>query len=340
MSHTYHFDVAKLRLLRTLIVVVVISTASLISAAPIAFTPGEILVMDSNASQGNGLLFSLDRSTGRATAIGNGFGYEPWSMVLQSPTSLLTADATGQTIDRLNLNTGIWNSIFTPPYLAKYPTAAMVADSANSVLLASGFGKVHRVNTITGQETLFADYSSLGTQDPWGMTRLPNGSLAVADLANGRIVLIKPDGTSSLVSSGGVLTSVFGIAALNSDYVVVGEESAFGQSGIVKVSLKDGSQTYLTSPSAFHIINGLTLESNGNLLVAEGETTVSGAIYDVNPINGKVTVISRDKQFANPTSILIVPDPAIASVPLPLGIWSVLITAAAMACFTIRRRLA
>src|SRR5581483_3503433 len=65
---------------------------SALAAIP-PFAPGDLLLMDSDASAGNGQLFKINRTTGTATPLGSGFGDEPWSLVLQDSGTLLVADA-------------------------------------------------------------------------------------------------------------------------------------------------------------------------------------------------------------------------------------------------------
>ena len=184
--------------------------------------------MDKDASQGNGQLFEINRSTGVATPIGKGFGYEPWSMVLRTPSDLLAADVSGQTVYRLDLAMCNWSGIITPPYQLRYPCGAMVPENGHSVLVASGFGKVYRVDTVTGQQTIYSDYSSLGTNDPWGMTRLADNSLIVSDLAAHKIVRIYPSGAASVVSSGGLLHALKGVVGVPDGNLAVANEDSYG----------------------------------------------------------------------------------------------------------------
>jgi len=94
------------------------------TAALPPITQGELLVLDSNAAAGNGQLFQVNPTTGVATAIGNGFGLEPFSLVVQSPTSILAVSPSGGDVYRLNFSTGNWSSILTPPYHLLYPSGA------------------------------------------------------------------------------------------------------------------------------------------------------------------------------------------------------------------------
>src|SRR5437762_120425 len=273
-----------------------------VQAALPPFTPGQLLLMDKDASQGNGQLFEINRSTGVATPIGNGFGYEPWSMVLRTPSDLLAADVSGQTVYRLDLATGNWSGIITPPYQLRYPCGAMVPDSDHSVLVASGLGKVYRVDTVTGQQTLYSDYNSFNTNDPWGMTRLADNSLIVTDLAARKIVRIYSSGAVSLVSSGGLLHSLKGIIGLPDGNLAVANEDSYGVGSIIKVNPLDGSQSYLSPPGSFWDANALALDLDGNLLVADNATnTRGGRLYKLNLSNGAISIVSSDPHLASPS---------------------------------------
>ena len=280
-------------------------------AARGGFEPGQIFVMDSNASAGNGRMFQVDRATGAATPVGNGFGLEPWSLVVLSQSTAYAADATGETVFRLNPATGNWTPVLGSPNLLNYPSAAMVAETDHTLLVASGFGQVIRVDVNSGEQSLFADYGSLGAADPWGMTRLPDGSLIVSDAFNGKIIRIAPNGTPSLVSSGGLLHSAWGIVALPDGSVAVGDSQSFASHSIVRVNLADGSQSYLTPPGSFtRRINDLELDVDGNLLVAAAQNDTNGLLYKVNLSSGLISPFSVAPQFANPAGIVVIPEPA------------------------------
>jgi streptogramin lyase len=307
-------------------VLIPLALSRVVSAALPPFTQGEFLVLDSNASAGSGQLFQVNPVNGAATPIGNGFGSEPWNMVLQSPTSLLAVDATGSNVYRLDFSTGNWGQVLTTPYQLKYPCGGMVADTDHSVMVASGPGVVFRVDTNTGQQTPFANYGGLGAFSPWGMCRLPDGSLVTTDQGNGKVVRIYPDGTSALVSSGGLLHSTVGIVALPDGTVAVGNVGdVVGQGDIIRINLQDGSQSYLTPPNSFKAVNGMSLASDGNILVADSQTGVAGKVFEVRPSDGKITLFSQSPLFANPSFAMEVqlPEPGpIGTVAIVMGLAS------------------
>jgi sugar lactone lactonase YvrE len=273
--------------------------------AALGFLPGDILVMDSNASAGNGLLFRVNRETGEATRFGNGFGLEPWTLAAPTPSVIYAADVTGNTVSSLNVATGGWSTVSSEGLL-DYPSGAMVVESSNSVLVASGGGRVVRVNTNTGQQSVFADYSSLGA-DPWGMTRAADGNLYITDLFNGRIIRIAPNGTSSVASSGGLLRSTLGIAALPDGSLAVGDLNSMGQGSIVRVNPVTGAQSYITPPGSFPwYLNSLAVDIDGFLLVAASHPTGRGSLHRVRLGDGQVTPWSSDADLANPAGIAVV----------------------------------
>ncbi|HEX3357907.1 MAG TPA: hypothetical protein VHS31_13125 [Tepidisphaeraceae bacterium] len=317
--------------IRFLSVVVAIFTALVVHQRAFAdippFSQGELLVLDSDASQGKGLLFQVDPNTGVATSIGSGFGAEPRSLVLQSPTSLLAADATLTNIYKLSLSTGTWASILTPPFQLHFPSGAMLPDSDHSVLVASGGGNIYRVDTISGQAAL---YSGNSTLNPWGMARLPDGSLLVGDEGDGELRRVFPDGTFSIVSTGNLLHSIWAVEALPDGTVAVGNTTENGIGSIVRISLQDGSQSYLTPPGSFQQVNGMNIAPDGNLLVADGSGGLHHAgIYEVNLSSGQITTVSTDSKFGTPVAVMYVdlPEPSAPG-----------LSAIAMGLFLLRRR--
>jgi len=168
----------------------------------------------------------------------------------------------------------------------------MVADTDHSVLVASGGGNVYTVDTNTGQQTLFAYYGGLGAYSPWGMCRLPDGSLIATDQGNGKVVRIYPDGTSAVVSSGGLLHSTMGVVGLGDGTVAVGNVTdRIGNGEIVRINLQDGSQSYMTPPGSFNEVHGMSLEPDGNILVADSGGTGSGSVYRVRPSDGNYNAV-------------------------------------------------
>jgi sugar lactone lactonase YvrE len=303
---------------------------SALAASIPPFKPGDLLLMDSNASAGNGQLFKINRTTGAATPLGTGFGDEPWSLVLQDSGTLLVADASGEDIRRLDMSNGNWTPVSSGGLL-RYPSGAMVSNGPNSVLVASG-GNIVNVNTVTGAQTVFANYSQHGTDDAWGMTRAPDGSLLVTDLdVPGTIVRIEPNGVSSIFSSGGLLYSTTGIAVLPDGTVAVGNRAdVAGRDSIVRIDPLTGAQSYLTPPGSFMYVTGLTLDTDGNLLVSDGGSATRGRVAKVRVSDGQITTFSNDSKLASPAGLIIViPEPsAVALLFLPA--WS--------AAFARRRR--
>ena len=305
---------------------------SALAATVPPFAPGDLLLMDSNASAGNGQLFKINRTTGAATALGIGFGSEPWSLVLQDPGTLLVADVTGNDVRRLDMSNGNWTTVSSGGLL-RYPSGAMVSGGADSVLVAS-VGNIVNVNTVTGAQTVFASYGQHGTNDAWGMTRAPDGSLLVADLdVPGTIVRIEPNGASSVLSSGGLLYSTTGIAVLPDGTVAVGNRAEVaGRDSIVRIDPLTGAQSYLTPPGSFRYVTGLTLDTDGNLLVADGGLETRGRVAKVRVSDGQITTISNDPKLASPAGLLLVPQ-----VPEPSAV-ALLFLPACSAAFARRRQ--
>ena len=305
---------------------------SALAASIPPFAPGDLLLMDSNASAGNGQLFKINRTTGAATPLGTGFGDEPWSLVLQDSGTLLVADASGEDVRRLDMSNGTWTPVSSGGLL-RYPSGAMVSHSANSVLVASG-GNIVNVNTVTGAQTVFANYGQHGTNDAWGMTRAPDGSLLVTDLdVPGTIVRIEPSGASSVFSSGGLLYSTTGIAVLPDGTVAVGNRAdVAGRDSIVRIDPLTGAQSYLAPPGSFTYVTALTLDTDGNLLVSDGGSASRGRVAKVRVSDGQITTFSNDAKLASPAGLIIVP-----RVPEPSAV-ALLFLPACSAAFARRRQ--
>jgi MYXO-CTERM domain-containing protein len=75
-----------------------------------------------------------------------------------------------------------------------------------------------------------------------------------------------------------------------------------------------GAQSYLTPPGTFtQRLNGLTLDTDGNILVAVQQGAQRGAVYKVRTSDGQVLPFSNDAAYANPTFALVVPEPGAAA---------------------------
>jgi uncharacterized repeat protein (TIGR01451 family) len=122
----------------------------------------------------------------------------------------------------------------------------------------------------------------------------------------GAIIRIDPTtGSQTMISSGGLLVTPFGVALENTGTIVVADANAFGGSGgVIRIDPTTGAQTAVSSGGVFIDPRGIVVEANGQLLVSDdGGPFTSGGIVRVDPVSGAQTVLSTGGFFVDPTHL-------------------------------------
>ena len=184
-------------------------------------------------------------------------------------------------------------------------------------------GRVIRVDTITGRQTLVASGAPL--LDPAGIAVAPNGDIYVADNYaaddDGAVIRVDPaGGAKTLVSEGGQLDLPFGIVVDRDGSLVVSNRVAPGGScsgtpgRLVRVQL-NGDQEVVSEGGLFKYPLGLALDSAGGIVFADecgpnGLLRVLGAASQ-SPItsnNDSDLLVTPERPALNPAGDFLVSD--------------------------------
>jgi sugar lactone lactonase YvrE len=163
----------------------------------------------------------------------------------------------------------------------------------------------NRVVLSAGSNSTVPAGNGAGFQSPFGIAMEGTGNFLVTDINRNALIRVdRVSGNRTLVSgdpfgdnagSGPDMSSPEGIA-VRADGAVFVSDSVYR---IVRISSTDGSRSviYTGSQSGSAPIYGLSLGTNGLVIaphqVTENYHPVGGAILGVDPVTGKVTVISR-----------------------------------------------
>jgi sugar lactone lactonase YvrE len=163
----------------------------------------------------------------------------------------------------------------------------------------------NRVVLSAGSNSTVPAGSGAGFQSPFGIAMEGTGNVLVTDINRNALIRVdRVSGNRTLVSgdpfgdnagSGPDMSSPEGIA-VRADGAVFVSDSVYR---IVRISSTDGSRSviYTGSQSGAAPIYGLSLGTNGLVIaphqVTENYHPVGGTILGIDPVTGKVTVISR-----------------------------------------------
>jgi sugar lactone lactonase YvrE len=148
---------------------------------------------------------------------------------------------------------------------------------------------VHMIGaSYTGDE----DYAAASTQttvgsgltNPRGLAVDGQGDVFIAELANDRVVEVKPDGTQTTVASGSIYP--IGVA-------VDGQGDVFIANGFNQRLLEvkpDGTRT--TVRSGLNLIESVAVDGQGDVFIAEGDGSSDGELLEVKPDGTQTTVCS------------------------------------------------
>jgi len=115
-------------------------------------------------------------------------------------------------------------------------------------------------------------------------------------LGSGRIVKVDPTtGAQTLVSSGGLLDGLWGIAIEASGHIIVTDMAHpiyGGAPEIIRVDPATGAQTLVSAGGLLVRPRGLAIDAAGDILVADPSSGGTGAIIRVNPVTGAQSVVT------------------------------------------------
>jgi glucose/arabinose dehydrogenase len=123
----------------------------------------------------------------------------------------------------------------------------------------------------------------------------------------GAIFRVKPNGRTTVVSSGRKFQAPSGIAVEKSGKILVADPHAFPpghQGGVIRVNPTNGNQTVVSKDGMFKHPRGVTVAPTGAILVADEHAfNQRGGVIRVNPKTGKQTEVSSGAPFINPLGI-------------------------------------
>ncbi len=231
-----------------------------------------------------------------------------------------------------------YNATFNNPH-------GLAADTIGNIYVADRYNHTIRkigvdgmVSTIAGTPGISGDQDGAGIgalfNEPWGICASKDGTLYIADTRNNKIRKITPDGDVSTVagtgnfgsSDGNPLSSTFGnptgieIDEVGNIYVadhLTHTVRLISNTGIVSTlagaPYSIGKQDGLGSAARFHRPYGLTLDNDGNILVAdewnhlirkvtpEGEVTTIAGVGTIGLENG----VALEAKFNYPWDITV-----------------------------------
>jgi len=185
--------------------------------------------------------------------------------------------------------------------------APAVELSPGDILVTCGYGPpedegVFLVDLVTGAQ----DRIVPGVR-PDGIAVDSNGDLIFSVWDTGRIVRFHPDSeTLEVVSAGGLLVVPYGLDIAEDGTIFV---VANGISSVVAIHPVTGSQRLVTTGGLLDGVLDLTIDTNGDLLLAQGQIPggVKGVIR-VDPITGSQALVSSGGSFLQPFGVGVAPD--------------------------------
>jgi len=281
--------------LLALSVLLILTLGSIPAWAQVTLSPGDILVVDANAFGGTGGVIKVNPSTGG-----------------QTPVAC-----------NLNVTTGCL-IVGTPGFLSE--PVGIVIESSGNIVVTDRISGVIRINPATGAQSLLASGTPL--IDPFGLAVAPSGLLYITDTGctthncttstgNAKVYSVNPlTGTVTLVSSGQLLGSPFGIEVESSGTLVVTDATSSsvpfnGAGGIIRVNPALPPTTNQTVVSIGHAGTdgcpfGVTVDpTTGEIYNSIFDSTVfppygcsPGAIYGANPVTGANSPVSPQSLIA------------------------------------------
>ncbi len=259
---------------------------------------GDYIVLNESASA-NTRIVKVDRNTGnQSNAVGGELLDSDGNNVFLSSLSDFVIDTNGDFIIgleqpigqsagvyRVDRATGLTTNINSTRFLI----LDMVTNAAGEVYMTANESFVrglYRLDLNTGNAELVIHQGPISTNT--FQSRAAASQDEIFFLQNG-ISKIVP-GTAEIVevATGGLLTSLVGIAIEDSGSLVVADHDALS---VIRVNPQTGAQSVVSSGNNITSIVDLALDHAGNIYIAPFNLTVDTPIVRIDPLSGDQTVI-------------------------------------------------
>jgi hypothetical protein len=282
--------------------------------------PGDIVFADSGDAVNGGFLVKVDPATGQKTVISSGGDLRTPFDVTIDPSGHLVVSDCGRLL-RVDPDTGTQSVLADNSAGTLGIPYGLCLNGAGKVLAANMAGVV-QVDPLTGQTATVSSGGSF--RCPLGVAAAANGGLFVLNMAfPPQILRVNPQtGAQKLLTQGGFLNHPQAITISGTDiYVtdVATPDGNFGVGRVIHVDARNGSQTVVAEGNNLVGPVGITVNQNGQLVVADPYTVnpespdpasggYDGAIIVIDPATGHQTVLARGEgSFVNPRGVMIVP---------------------------------
>jgi len=300
----------------TVLIVVFLITAITLPTVPWVYAeklhPGDLLVTETG---GGGMIIQVDPVTGAQEIISSGGSFVlPIDLVLDANGDIIVVDVDAfggnGAIIRVDPNTGIQTTVSSGDTFRNPNGVAIDSNGDIFVTDLDGFeepnGRITKVDPITGVQTVISSGGSFFI--PAGIVIDDNDDILVADL-NTVIKVDSGSGAQETISSDFDFNPLDLTLDVNGDIIVSTIDlNIFGGGNLVRVDPLTGSQTTITSGGFIESLSGVTVDANGNFILADVEAFEgTGAIIRVDPTTGSQTLISSGGFFIDPSAVLVVP---------------------------------
>jgi hypothetical protein len=235
---------------------------------------GTIYVVDYEAFDGGGGVFSIDPKTGKTRVVTKDLLFDQPDGIAMAPSGdLYVTDLSSPegSLFRVKLPSGKTSVASSDPLLAASPVGVVVPRGGQPVVGANNL--LARVNPLTGAATTIADAGD-GLVGGEGLTRGPDGTLYMADSTDG-VVAIDP-GTGKLSDlTGPVPTDGYGLA-----FDLRGRVITQAGVDIFRVNLQTGHSQSIST--GFGYPEGMEVEPP----TCEGQTATMPGTSGSDPIKG------------------------------------------------------
>ena len=286
-------------------------------AEAVTLSPGDVVVVDSEAFGFAGGVIRVDPVSGAQTTVSSGGSFvSPFGLALEADNDVLVADAeafggSGGVI-RIDPVSGAQTTVSSRGSFVNPFAVAVEADGdivvADAGSVGTTPGAVIRVDPASGAQTTV---SSAGLFECLaGMALEADGDILLTDLGpscGGPRALFRVDpgtGAQTTVSSGGSLAFPFGVAVEDDGDILVADQVA---TSVIRVDPASGAQTTLSSGGSFVSPIALALEAEGDIVVADVSAfNGDGAVFRLDPVSGAQTTVSTGDSIRGPTGIAVV----------------------------------
>jgi hypothetical protein len=295
------------------------------AASPSQLNPGDIIRTDSGDALQGACLLKVDPATGQETVLAQGgflrLGGSPMGVACDRSGHLLVANQ--DCLLRVDPVTKTQSVLQEAAGAGKF--MGLVLDRRDDILVAAETA-ILRVNAVSGSMQVVSSGGWLnnsatialgGTQDRDIFTTSVRYEAGIGWV--GSIIRVNArDGRQTLVADAGYLGFLLGLTVQGDDIYVTGmqgHDQNFGIGQVVHVDARTGQQTVVTQGEYLVRPFGITMDQNGQLLVADPYTInpesadlFDGAIVRIDPVTGAQALVVRGSgSLVNPCGVAVVP---------------------------------